>query len=42
MQANWTKKEGSNGESMAVERGATGMAYQIRLVLQGMYKWEVQ
>ncbi len=35
--ANWTEKEPQKWESMALERYVTGMAYEIRLVLQGIY-----
>lgn len=35
---NWTEKETLKWESMALERCVTGMAYQMRLVLQGIYE----
>ncbi len=35
---NWTEKEAQKWESMALERCVTGMAYQMRLVLQGIYE----
>jgi len=34
---NWTPKEALKWESMALERCVTGMAYEMRLVLQGIY-----
>jgi transposase len=34
---NWTEKEVQKWESMALERCVTGMAYEMRLVLQGIY-----
>ena len=34
---NWTEKEADKWESMALERCVTGMAYGMRLVLQGIY-----
>ena len=37
---NWTEKEAQKWESMAVERCVTGMAYEMRLVLQGIYQWK--
>ena len=37
---NWTEKEVQKWESMALERCVTGMAYEMRLVLQGIYKWK--
>ena len=37
---NWTEKETQKWESMALERCVTGMAYERRLVLQGMYQWK--
>jgi hypothetical protein len=37
---NWTEKEAQKWESMALERCVTGMAYEMRLVLQGIYQWE--
>lgn len=35
---NWTAKEAARWESMAKERGATGLAYEMRLVLQDVYR----
>jgi transposase len=35
---NWTEKETQKWESMALERCVTGMAYEMRLVLQGIYE----
>jgi transposase len=35
---NWAEKEAQKWESMALERCVTGMAYQMRLVLQGIYE----
>jgi transposase len=35
---NWTEKETQKWELMALERSVTGMAYQMRLVLQGIYE----
>ena len=35
---NWTPKEALKWESMALERCVTGMAYEMRLVLQGIYE----
>ncbi len=35
---NWTEKETQKWQSMALERCVTGMAYQMRLVLQGIYE----
>jgi len=37
---NWTEKETQKLESMALERCVTGMAYEMRLVLQGIYQWK--
>jgi transposase len=37
---NWTEKETQKWESMALERCVTGMAYEMRLVLQGIYQWK--
>ena len=37
---NWTEKETHKWESMALERCVTGMAYEMRLVLQGIYQWK--
>ena len=37
---NWTEKEAQKWESMALERCVTGMAYDLRLVLQGVYEWK--
>jgi transposase len=36
--ANWTEKETHKWESMSLERCVTGMAYEMRLVLQGIYQ----
>ncbi len=38
--ANWTEKETHKWESMSLERCMTGMAYEMRLVLQGVYQWK--
>jgi len=38
--ANWTEKETHKWESMSLERCVTGMAYEMRLVLQGVYQWK--
>jgi transposase len=35
---NWTEKETQTWESMALERCVTGMAHEMRLVLQGIYE----
>ncbi len=35
---NWTAKEALKWEAMALERCVTGMAYEMRLVLQGIYE----
>ena len=37
---NWTEKETQKWESMALERCVTGMAYEMKLVLQGIYQWK--
>ena len=37
---NWTEKETQKWESMSLERCVTGMAYEMRLVLQGIYQWK--
>jgi transposase len=37
---NWAEKETQKWESMAPERCVTGMAYEMRLVLQGIYQWK--
>jgi transposase len=37
---NWTEKETHKWESMSLERCVTGMAYEMRLVLQGIYQWK--
>ena len=37
---NWTEKESQKWESMALERCVAGMAYEMRLVLQGIYEWK--
>jgi transposase len=34
----WTEKEAEKWESMALERCVMGMAYKMRLVLQGIYQ----
>lgn len=36
---NWTDEESQKWESMALERCVTGMACEIRLVLQRIYAW---
>jgi transposase len=38
--ANWTEKETHRWESMSLERCVTGMAYEMRLVFQGIYQWK--
>ena len=38
--SNWTEKETHKWESMSLERCVTGMAYEMRLVLQGIYQWK--
>ena len=38
--SNWTEKETHKWESMALERCVTGRAYEMRLVLQGIYQWK--
>jgi hypothetical protein len=35
---NWTEKEAVKWQSLALERCVTGMAYQMRLVLQGIFE----
>ena len=35
---NWTVKEAERWEAMAKERGVTGLAYEMRLVLQDIYR----
>jgi transposase len=35
---NWTEKESQKWESMALERCVTGMAYEMLMVLQGIYE----
>jgi transposase len=35
---NWTRKEAQRWEAMAKERGVTGLAYEMRLVLQEIYR----
>ncbi len=35
---NWTEKETKKWESMALERCVTSLAYEMRLVLQGIYE----
>jgi transposase len=37
---NWTETETQKWESMYLEMCVTGMAYQMRLVLQGIYEWK--
>ena len=37
---NWTERETQKWESMALERCVTGIAYEMRLVLQGIYQWK--
>jgi transposase len=37
--ANWTEKETQKRDSMALERCLTGITYQMRVVLQGIYEW---
>ena len=37
---NWTETEAQNWEAIALERCVTGIGYQIRLVLQRIYKWK--
>jgi hypothetical protein len=37
---NWTEKETQKWGSMALERCVTGMAYEMRLVLQGIHQWK--
>ena len=37
---NWTEREVQKWESMALERCVTGMAYEMRPVLQGIYQWK--
>ena len=37
---NWTEKDAQKWESMALERCVTGIAYEMRLVLQGIYQWK--
>lgn len=37
-QMNWTNKGGEKWESMALERFVMGMAYEMRLVNQGIYE----
>jgi transposase len=36
---NWTEKESQKWEPMDLERCVTGMTYEMRLVLQGIYEW---
>lgn len=36
--SNWTEKESQKCESMTLKWCVTGMAYEIRLVLQGFYQ----
>jgi transposase len=38
--ANWTEKETHKWESMTLERCVTGKAYEMPLVLQGIYQWK--
>lgn len=35
---NWTAKEAKRWEAMAKERGTTGLAYEMRLVMQDIYR----
>jgi hypothetical protein len=35
---NWTEKGTQKWESIALERCATGMVYEMRLLLQGIYQ----
>jgi len=35
---NWTEEEAPMWESMPQERCVTGMAYEMRLMLQGIYR----
>lgn len=35
---NWTRKEAQRWEAMARERGVTGLAYEMRLILQDIYR----
>ncbi len=35
---NWTAKEAQSWEAMAKERGTTGLAYEMRLVMQDIYR----
>ena len=37
---NWTDKQSQKWDSMAVDRCVMGMAYEMRLVLQGIYQWK--
>jgi transposase len=37
--AKWTENGTHNWESMSLERRVTGMAYEMRLVFQGIYQW---
>ena len=37
---NWTEKEAQKWESMALERCVTGIAYEMKLVLQGICEWK--
>jgi hypothetical protein len=37
---NWTEKETLTWELMALERCVKGMAYWLRLLLQGIYEWK--
>jgi len=37
---NWSEREAQKRESMALVRCVTGMAYEMRLVLQGIYEWK--
>jgi transposase len=37
---NWTEKEAAKWKSMEQQWGSTGLAYQMRLALQGIYGWK--
>lgn len=39
-QVYWAEKEAQKWESIALERSVTEMAYQMRLVIQGVYEWK--
>ena len=36
---NWTEKDASKREAMALERCVMGMVSEMRLMLQGIYEW---